>query len=167
MIIKVMFSSDRKLLIAAYESNNVFKIWNMSARALRGTLEISDRPRPVFKTAEPPTFKAMKFQSNGQLLASAAYNLDFRIWIWDPVTGITQDILEDRQYQIAALALSPDGRFLASASRETKNIKLWDPLTGTVRANLEGHIGLVKVITFASPNGQVLASGSEDATIKL
>lgn len=164
LVTEMIFSSDRKLLVAAYYSNSAFKIWDISAGALRGTLEIY---RDVPPLSERPIVTAMKFLSNGQLLASASYDLEFRIWIWDSVTGITQDILEGRQYQIVAITFSPDGRFLASASHDNLTIKLWDPLTGTVRATLEGHIGSVKVMTFASPNGQILASGSDDTTVKL
>ena len=166
LVTEVLFSSEGKLLVSSYKSDPAFKIWDISAGALRGALQIY-RDGDVPLLSETGTVTAMKFLSNGQLLASASHNLEFRIWIWDPVTGITQDVLEDGQYQIVAIAFSPDGRFLASVSHENLTIKLWDPLTGTVRATLEGHIGLVKVMTFASPNDQILASGSDDTTVKL
>ncbi|MEH1841720.1 MAG: serine/threonine-protein kinase [Nostoc sp.] len=66
---------------------------------------------------------------------------------------------------VNALAISPDGYTLASAS-DHKNIKLWDLNTKKVLASLSGHSQAVKSVTF-SPNGQILATASNDKTIKL
>ncbi|MEH2289721.1 serine/threonine-protein kinase [Nostoc sp.] len=66
---------------------------------------------------------------------------------------------------VNALAISPDGYTLASAS-DRKNIKLWDLNTKKVLASLSGHTQAVKSVTF-SPNGQILATASDDKTIKL
>ncbi|MEH2169695.1 MAG: serine/threonine-protein kinase [Nostoc sp.] len=66
---------------------------------------------------------------------------------------------------VNALAISPDGYTLASAS-DDKNIKLWDLNTKQVLASLSGHSQAVKSVTF-SPDGQILATASDDKTIKL
>jgi WD40 repeat protein len=66
---------------------------------------------------------------------------------------------------IRAVALSPDGRLLASASLDYE-IKLWDVATGRELRTLYGHKGPVWSLAF-SPDGRELASGSADFTIKL
>ncbi|MGF2036181.1 MAG: protein kinase domain-containing protein [Nostoc sp. CmiVER01] len=66
---------------------------------------------------------------------------------------------------VNALAISPDGYTLASAS-DDKNIKLWDLNTKKVLATLSGHSQAVKSVSF-SPDGQILATASDDKTIKL
>jgi WD40 repeat protein len=43
---------------------------------------------------------------------------------------------------------------------------MWDAKTGTLLTELRGHKGIISCLAF-SPDGQLLASGSEDATIKL
>ncbi|BBD66908.1 protein kinase [Nostoc commune NIES-4072] len=66
---------------------------------------------------------------------------------------------------VNALAISPDGYTLASAS-DDKNIKLWDLNTKKVLASLSGHSQAVKSVAF-SPDGKILATASDDKTIKL
>jgi WD40 repeat protein len=59
---------------------------------------------------------------------------------------------------VNAIAFSPDGKTLATAS-EDKTVRLWDIQTGKLFQTLAGHSGPVLAVQF-SPDGQQLASGS-------
>jgi len=66
---------------------------------------------------------------------------------------------------VGGVAFSPDGKLLASASRD-HTIKLWEVVSGIELRTLRGHSSGVNSVAF-SGDGKLLASGSDDKTIKL
>ncbi|KAI7968660.1 hypothetical protein EIK77_000069 [Talaromyces pinophilus] len=73
--------------------------------------------------------------------------------------------LEGHSGSVESVAFSPDGRLLASGSRDG-TIKLWDPATGALQQSLNGHFNSVASVAF-SLDSQLLVSGFRDGTIKL
>src|SRR5262249_40089024 len=66
---------------------------------------------------------------------------------------------------VASIALTADGRMLASGSYDA-TIKLWDMASCKETATLRGHTAGVYSVAF-TPDGKVLASGSHDDTARL
>lgn len=65
---------------------------------------------------------------------------------------------------VTAIALSGDGRLLASGSRDC-TIKLWNLRTGQVFCTLSGHTAPITAIAL-SADANLLISGSEDQTLR-
>jgi WD40 repeat protein/serine/threonine protein kinase len=73
--------------------------------------------------------------------------------------------LRGHGHLVAALAYSPDGKRLATASLD-KTVKLWDINTGKLQATLKGHSAHVHAVSWER-DGRRLASGDSDGNIKL
>jgi WD40 repeat protein len=84
--------------------------------------------------------------------------------LWDIGTSKVLTKLA-HQDSVWSVAFSPDGKTLASGSRDS-TIKLWDIGTSKVLTTLSAHRGEVSSVAF-SPDGKTLASGSWDSTIRL
>ena len=84
---------------------------------------------------------------------------------WDPRAGASCGTLKGHSGSVNAVASSPDGRRLASAS-DDETVRLWDPTTGASCGILEGHWARVNAVEF-SPDGRRLASASDDETVRL
>src|SRR6516162_4943192 len=99
------------------------------------------------------------------LVVSLSVGCRGRVTPSDVATGKERATLKGHTEVVTSVAYSPDGKTLASGSRD-KTIKLWEVATGKEQATLKGHTGEVWSVAY-SPDGKTLASGSWDATIKL
>jgi WD40 repeat protein len=127
---------------------------------------------------------SVSFSPDGRLLATG--DLDGKICLWRVVDGQQVLTLQGHTGWIWAVTFSPDGKTLASCSHDSL-IRLWDVqsidfersnpanlaeaddsshLPVTCLNTLRGHSRRAWTIAF-SPDGQLLASGSDDQTIRL
>jgi hypothetical protein len=66
---------------------------------------------------------------------------------------------------VTSIAVSPDGRFLASGSYDN-TVKIWDFASGELLRNLTGHRRWVAAVAITPDNKSVL-SGSDDRSVKV
>src|SRR5947208_3269574 len=84
---------------------------------------------------------------------------------WDLADGNLFYVFEGHKDAIYSLAVSPDGKALATGGYDQK-IKLWNVETGEEIKTLSGHNGAVFGLAFR-PDGKILASAGADRTVKL
>jgi len=93
-----------------------------------------------------------------------AVNFKLMRMLWDAATGSALQTMAGHTGGAQAVAFSPDGKQLASASWDWR-VRLWNAATGVALQTLAGHIGGVGAVAF-SPDGKQLASTSRDGTVR-
>jgi serine/threonine protein kinase len=79
--------------------------------------------------------------------------------------GLTLYIYRGHTARVNAIAWSPDGTYIASAS-EDKTVQVWNILTGDQIFTYCGHSDAVNSVTW-SPDGTRIASASSDSTVQV
>jgi len=119
---------------------------------------------------------SVAFSPDGRYALSGSH--DNTMKLWDVATGKEIRSLYSRHVfttseisfpEIAAVAFSPDGRYVLSGARDN-TLKLWDVATGkeirTFKGHLSGFRPGVNSVAF-SPDGRYVLSGGEDNTMRL
>jgi WD40 repeat protein len=155
----VAFSPDGRRLASATQEG-IVQVWDVAAGALAHSAQAHEK-----------TAGAVAFSQDREALVSGGG--DGLVKVWDAKTGAPRAVLPRSAAGIQGLALSPDGRLLASASATwdptTKfgyvgvQVRVWDLQAGAELFS-EAVPG-VNCVAF-SPDGRRLACGGEEVTVR-
>jgi WD40 repeat protein len=135
------FSSDNRTLAVA---SGGASLWDVSTGQLRIKLDL--------RKAEAGPAGSVAFSSDGLTLATANFRT---VYLWNSSTGELKRSLVGHVSTIYEIAFSPNGRFLATGSRDN-TARLWEVETGKPQYKFAGYDGKVHKIAF-SPDGRILA----------
>jgi WD40 repeat protein len=168
VIVSLAFSPDSKLLTAGTFAGNPLLIWETATGKEYRRLTV---PKDCLSFAA--------FAPNGESVAGVTVGSPGNaLHLWDVATGTERSRLAMLQTEPQCLAYPPYGKLLAAGGKDG-SILLWEVATGKrkwgVRAR-DGPNGLASVFIgheqgvqslAVSPDGTTLASGGDDATIRL
>ena len=155
----VTFSPDGATIVTGVGDG--LRIWDVANYEQRASVEVSRPSLPVYQYP-------VAFSPDSTTIATAVGSEDGQTWnvnIWDATDGTLQSTFGRHSTPVAAVAFSPTGETIASASHGG-SVRLWDAKTGQLKGLLRGHIGGVYAVAF-SPQGDRLVSGGSDGSVKV
>jgi WD40 repeat protein len=143
------FSPDGKHLITGSDDATV-RIWQRNGTLLK-----------AFR-GHDAAVQAIAFAGNGEMFATASWDKTVRLW---SAGGSLLRTFKGHRDRVWTLAFATDSATLASGSWDG-TLRLWK-VRNNITTPLLGHSATLLAATYSRPDGQLIATASDDHTVKL
>ncbi len=154
----VLFSPDSALLVTGSSFSDTSEVWNVKRKQKLASFSRNNRP--------------IAFTPDGNILA-CTNNYDIALWdLSIPTEPLVIGSLDSAYTYKKVVTFSPDGTIWVEAHYLMDKwfceaqIQLKESVTDNILLTLYGHTEPINALAF-SPDGETLASGSEDGTVLL
>jgi RNA polymerase sigma factor (sigma-70 family) len=155
MVEWVAFTADGKTLASVGYHDRSIRLWDAAAgKELRS-----------FPGSQTPPGSGLALDPEGKTIIQGGGMAQRSLTMWDAVTSQSINRFGAFGENVTALALSPDGRMVASGEWKG-GVRLWEVASGKELRRLPGPNSHVALLVF-SADGRTLASGGEDQTVHL
>ncbi len=152
-----VLTGHRSPIIAVGFSADGARIWSRAQDGIR-VWSVEQDDRTVVLRGHKSYVYAVAFSPDGETVYSASW--DNTIRAWDASSGALLDEADSSLGRVTSLAVSPDGRTLATGHQRGRGIVLRDAASLEPIRVLTGHSGDVGALAF-SPDGERLISCSD------
>ncbi|MBD2022383.1 hypothetical protein H6F43_19565 [Leptolyngbya sp. FACHB-36] len=142
-------------MVAGTDAESITHVWNLKTGGVRRLSRIPT----------PSSWSSLSFSRAGDVLRVLDNQEQPVVELWNASTGKRIRSLKRNGGLITAVALSPDGRVLATANSENYTITLWDVISDRPLQTLAGHVDSVFSLAFRA-DGKTLVSRSSDYSVK-
>ena len=162
-VLSAAFSPDGAWAITASEDRTA-RIWSTVADAPGEALELAAHGLAVTAAAFVPQTALEEFRG---LVATCSEDNTAILWKFDPVARTVKQVRPltgGHTAGITAIAFSPDGRRILTASRDNTT-QLWETATGREIMGLSQHRQSVNAVAFSPDGLQVLTAADDGQAI--